>query len=333
MLKKTLAMLARYQPGDYVPDDVACYDEAEVEAFGHLLARLVYAPSKLRRRLQELGASITRADFYSEIPAVTDLEASFARPSRLRLDHPFKDTAFLQDFLRDLTPFGADFDPPVTSRHPSEYGWDNSQFSYSDAMSYYCMIRRCRPETIVEIGCGGSTLIASLACERNGFGRIIAIEPFPAPFLRQIPRVELIEQRAQDIDGAFIDANLGDGDILFIDTTHTVKHDSDCLHIYLRILPHLTHNILVHAHDIRLPDTLPLQMMRDHHIYWTEQYLLYAYLIGNPRTRVLYGSAYHDRTNPELLAAFMHGRYRHGGASLWFSQSGPVDSPIGAIKP
>jgi hypothetical protein len=330
MLEKTLAMLARYQPGEYVPDDVTCYDEAEVEAFGHLLASLVYAPSKLRRRLQELGASLTRADFYSEIPSVADLEASFARPSKLRLDQPFGDAAFLRDFLRDLTPFGADFEPPATATRGNEFAWDNSQFSYSDAMSYYCMIRRCRPKTIIEMGCGASTLIASLACERNGFGRIIAIEPFPEPLLREIPRVELIVARAQDVEAGLVDGNLQDGDILFIDTTHTVKHDSDCLHIYLRILPHLTHNIFVHAHDIRLPYPLPLEMMRDQHIYWTEQYLLYAYLVGNPRTRVLYGSAYHDQANPELLAAFMHGRFGQGGASLWFTQSGSVDMPAGA---
>ena len=35
-----------------------------------MLARLVYAPSKLRRRLQEFGVTITRADHYSEIPSI-----------------------------------------------------------------------------------------------------------------------------------------------------------------------------------------------------------------------------------------------------------------------
>lgn len=325
MLEKTRAMLARYKPGTYVSDDVECYDEAELEAFGHVLAGLVYAPSKLRKKLQSLGVTITRADFYSEIPTIADLEASFARPSRLRLDHPFRDTAFLQDFLRELTGFGADFDPPVKPTRDDAYSWENGTFSYSDAMAYYCMIRRCRPKTIVEMGCGVSTLIASLACERNGVGRIIAIEPFPAPFVGRLPRVELIQTRAQDIDAALIDTSLTDGDILFIDTTHTVKHDSDCLHIYLRILPHLTHNLFVHAHDIYLPGSLPMDMMRDHQIYWNEQHLLYAYLIGNPRTRILYGSAYHKHTNPDLLTDFMHGRYAYGGASLWFSQSGPVD--------
>ena len=34
--------------------------------------------------------------------------------------------------------------------------------------------------------------------------------------------------------------SLQDGDILFIDSTHTVKTGSDCLHIYLRLLPKIT---------------------------------------------------------------------------------------------
>ena len=33
--------------------------------------------------------------------------------------------------------------------------------------------------------------------------------------------------------------------------------------------------------------------MRDQQVFWNEQYLLYAYLTMNPRTRVVYGSRYH----------------------------------------
>jgi hypothetical protein len=326
LLEKTRALLAQIKPGTYVSDDVDCYDDAEIEEFARLAAHLVYAPSKLRRRMQDLGVTITRADFYSEVPTVAELEATVAHPSRLYLNHIFREAGFLQEFLRELTPLAAEFDPPVQATREDEFAWEGAALSYSDAMAYYCMIRRCRPKTIVEMGCGASTLIASLACERNGMGRIIAIDPYPAPYLRGLPRVEVIEARVQDIDESLINGSLDDGDILFIDTTHTVKHDSDCLHIYLRILPHLQHSIFVHVHDVYLPDALRIEMMRDHQIYWTEQYLLFAYLVGNPRTRVLYGSAYHNNNNPDLLSAFMHGRFAKGGASLWFAQSGPVDA-------
>jgi hypothetical protein len=151
-------------------------------------------------------------------------------------------------------------------------------------------------------------------------GRIICVEPFPAEFLKSMPTIEMIERRAQDIETGFLNTVLRDGDILFIDSTHTVKHDSDCLHIYLRLLPAITASITVHVHDIHLPEALPLSHMRDQQIFWNEQYLLYAYMCKNPQTRTIYGSQYHTRNNPDLLDRLMHGRYRAGGASFWFEQ-------------
>jgi hypothetical protein len=123
------------------------------------------------------------------------------------------------------------------------------------------------------------------------------------------------------MDSDFFNDNLKDGDVLFIDSTHTVKHDSDCLYIYLNVLPRLTVNLTIHAHDIFLPRTLPRNYLRDLHIYWTEQYLLMAYLIDNPRCKVLYGSQYHSHRNAQRLSALMHGRSLPGGGSFWFSQA------------
>ena len=131
---------------------------------------------------------------------------------------------------------------------------------------------------------------------------------------------KLVRERAQDIDPSFFNSRLSDGDILFIDSTHTVKHGSDCLHIYLQVLPKLTVDVTIHAHDIYLPLPQPAQNMLDRQIYWTEQYLLYAYLIGNDRTGVDYGSTWHMQENADALRSFMCGRYPPGGASLWFSQ-------------
>ena len=79
-------------------------------------------------------------------------------------------------------------------------------------------------------------------------------------------------------------------------------------------------NIAVQGHDINLPETLSLRQTRDQQVFWNEQYLLYAYMCGNPRTRAIFGSRYHTRFNPEMLDRFMHGRYKAGGASFWFEQ-------------
>ena len=321
MLKKTMKILNSFRAGEYVPDHVVCYDEAEIQEFAQLLSRLVYAPSKLRKVLQEHGTTITRADFYGELPLISEVERTFAESTNLVLDDVFGENKVLLEVLKELTVYSIEFDPPKKATSRNEFAWDHGPFSYSDAMAYYSMIRKHKPRTIVELGCGSSTLVAVKALERNGGGRLIAIEPFPSEFLREIKTIDLLTIPAQKLDLTTLETLLFDGDFLFIDTTHAVRHNSDVLHIYLRLLPYIQKNIIVHVHDVYLPGPLPIHMMRDQQVHWNEQYLLYAYLLRNPSVRVLYGSAYHNERNPEALSMFMHERCSPGGASFWFSQS------------
>jgi hypothetical protein len=72
------------------------------------------------------------------------------------------------------------------------------------------------------------------------------------------------------------------------------------------------------VHDIFLPFGMPQNWVLDHQIYWTEQYLLYAWMLDNPRGNILFGSNYHNHFNPDLLDSLMHGRFQRGGASFWF---------------
>jgi hypothetical protein len=321
MLNKTLALLSDVRPGTYLPDDVECYDPDEMDTLGRLLDRLVYAPSSIRKLLQQkYGVTITRADSYSEIPTIAELEQSFLVPSLLTFDGIFPDNAVMVDELDRLMQVSHEFDPPLNSSRPGEYAWENNSFSFSDAMAYYAMIRTRKPRTIVEIGGGWQTRIAQMACEKNGLGRILCVDANPSDFLLAVQGIELIRRRVQDLETGFFNSVLRDGDMLFIDSTHTVKHDGDCLHIYLRILPSVEANIAVQVHDIYLPGTLPLNRLRDQQVFWNEQYLLYAYMCSSPRTRTIYGSRYHSLNNPEMLDQFMQGRYRAGGASFWFEQ-------------
>lgn len=326
MLEKTMQKLAGIAPGTHLPDDADCYDPEEIEQLGRVLSLLVYAPSVIRKRLQAMGATLTRADQYAEIPTIVELEDSFHRGSLLRLDQMFCPPDALRRFLIELSIHATEFNPPKDSSDPHRFAWQNDLFSYSDAMAYYAMIRRYRPRTVLELGCGASSLVALEALRANGSGRLICVDPLPGDMLRSLPGATLIERRAQQLEDDFLSRYLTDGDIVFIDTTHTVRHDSDCLHIYLRLLPALRSQAYVHVHDIHLPGTLPLEMMRDHQLFWNEQYLLCAYMQDNPRVSTLYGSAWHMRHNPDGLAQFMRGQYTPGGASFWFSQAGRPDA-------
>ncbi len=51
------------------------------------------------------------------------------------------------------------------------------------------------------------------------------------------------------------------GDILFVDTTHTVKLGSDVNFIILDVLPRLAPGVIVHFHDIFLPFEYPRHLV------------------------------------------------------------------------
>ena len=127
---------------------------------------------------------------------------------------------------------------------------------------------------------------------------------------------------AQSVTCAQLNGVVRDGDVLFIDSTHTVKTGSDCLHIYLRLLPNITASVYVHAHDVFLPYPMPKRWLLESQWYWTEQYLLMAYLLDNKRIETLYGSMYNRRFNGDLMEQLMGGKHPPGGCSFWFHYRG-----------
>jgi len=320
MIDTTLAMIDAVPPGTFVPDDQPCYDPAEIEALADALNRLTYGPSQIRQALQRLGVTILPAGPSCPAPSIDELDESFAGPP-LSLNAVFDDVA-LRDTLSWLTGFADEFAPPQASDDPTQFAWAGSPFGGADALAYYAFVRRHQPSTIVEIGGGAATLVALDAIGRSGLGRIVCVEPSPNDALRAVAgRVELIEGHVTQMPPEFLNDTLADGDFLCIESSHAVKHGSDCVHLYLRLLPELRRSVFVQVHGISLPDTLTLEDMRDRQILWSEQYLLYAYLLGNMRTQILYGSRWHALRNREQLVRFTNGKALADGGSLWFRQA------------
>ncbi len=295
--------------------------ENELEKLILLGNKYKWGASNVHRYLQERGIILEPATFYSAIPQIEELEKAFEYAEEMPFD---VDNLFHSEDMRrnilTLKYYAKEFSPSLNGDpdNPEMFFWKNDLFSYSDAMSYYAMIRKTRPKTIVEIGAGFSTFLAQEAVTRNGNGRIICIEPYPKEWLRRMHGIELIEKKAQSFPANYFNNIFEDGDILFIDSTHTVKTGSDCLHLYLRVLPRLQSDLFIHVHDVFLPYGMPLQWGMEKHYHWTEQYLLLAYMIGNPRCSVIFGSNFAKHQLPEELEGFMHGYYPGGGCSLWF---------------
>ena len=295
-------------------------------SIGAMLKRLAVADKETIAKIQAYGVDVIPVNFYSNTPSIAEIERSYEYASD---DPPYLDTSVFEPetlllTLQQLLPFSAEFNPPVNGDEdkPSGFFWSNSVFSYSDPMSYYCFVRFIKPATIVEIGSGFSTLVAIQAVEQNRSGKILCIEPYPRRILSRQNGIELHTETAQEISPEFLNDTLRDNDILFIDSTHTVKTGSDCLHIYLRLLPRIKRKIFVHVHDVFLPFGMPKNWLLDNRYFWTEQYLLLAFLIDNPKARVIYGSNYNARWNPSLMTELMNQKYGYGGGSLWFRYDG-----------
>jgi hypothetical protein len=124
-------------------------------------------------------------------------------------------------------------------------------------------------------------------------------DPFPSVAQPGLPGLAALEHtRAQDVPESVF-ASLEDGDVLFVDTTHTVKLGSDVNRIVLDVLPALKPGVLVHVHDIFMPYEYPRKWAEESGLHWAEQYLLQAYLSGNRGFEVLAGTFALCRERPD----------------------------------
>ncbi len=161
-----------------------------------------------------------------------------------------------------------------------EFDFDNAYFSEFDAAVYYALIRHLQPQQIIEIGGGYSTQIAGKALAANGKGKLVCIEPYPERLNGSEPNVELIQKRVEEMDVDFF-SSLKANDILFIDSSHTVKFRSDVCYEFLEILPRLARDVWVHVHDIFFPHDYPAEWLINRRLALNEQYLLEAFLSFN----------------------------------------------------
>jgi hypothetical protein len=286
--------------------------------------KVLDAGPEMRRRTEDSGFMLLPADFNSPAPLLRELDHSFEGAAAL-YDKIF-DAAVIRASLQAMAPFAPEFDPPQTGdeQTATEFFWGNTHFGFTDALAYYAMLRQRRPARIVEIGSGSSTLVADAAFRQNGVGEIVCIDPYIRPSIARLDAVaQAIKLPVQEMPLARMQEMIATADMLFIDSTHTVKIGSDCLYLYLVLLPAIGKPLLVHSHDVFLPFGMPVHWARERQHYWNEQYLLYAWLLHNSSARVVFGSAYAAHYLPAETAALMDGKAAPGGCSLWYEINRP----------
>lgn len=183
------------------------------------------------------------ADATQAVPPYPAVEAAFAAAD---FSSVFDAIDGLGDALRAI----ADDVPAPTPR------WNQDWFPRLDAAAAYALVRTRKPGRIVEVGSGHSTRFLARAIADGGLATTLtAIDPAPRATLKGLAvdwRRELVQATPMALF-----QGLAAGDVLFIDSSHLLMPGSDVDHLVNRVLPALPAGVLVHVHDIFLPDGYP----------------------------------------------------------------------------
>lgn len=135
------------------------------------------------------------------------------------------------------------------------------------------------------------------------------IDPYSSLDITQFPINTNIMLQPVELVNLEIFESLEENDILFIDSSHVCKTGSDVNFEILEILPILKKGVLIHFHDIPMPFEYPnvYATNPDFRVFWTESYLLQAFLICNNDFQIELSMSYLQANFLEdLKIAFPH---------------------------
>jgi hypothetical protein len=284
---------------------------------------------------QRMGVNFTKKHFYSPIPDTMELnqrEELWTRESTLAgIDMNIGGQLHFVERIfpeyKDELKFKVN---KADTKAPYEFYLNNSGFGLGDAGVLHLMIRHFKPRAIIEVGSGNSTLVSAAAVLKNqedGFPcRLTAIEPYPREYLKEgFPGLDGLKvEKAENVEIDFF-MQLGEDDILFIDSSHVMRIGNDVNFLYLEVLPRLKKGVIVHIHDIFLPYHYPKEGVIQNRTFWTEQYLLQAFLCLNNVYEVLFANYYMFKEYPDKMNAIFkspQGYSKHVFNSFWIRRVG-----------
>lgn len=268
------------------------------------------AKAALRRLFvagQRAGIDVLPRHFYSSIPAIHELRTSHgwrAARSMVGVDG----MAAESQLSRLAEWFDARIAAMIAERHPHPPAvTQNGAEGYgpTESAMLFAFIAQERPRRVIQVGAGVSTAVILDAAERCGLDlEVVCVDPYPTAYLvgeAAAGRIELVRERAQDVALETL-VDLDAGDLLFVDSTHTVKPDSEVNRLVLEVLPRLGAGVWVHFHDIWFPYDYPRDLLEDTLFFWNESVLLHAFLIGNAHYRVEVSGSWLHYTARDALA-------------------------------
>jgi hypothetical protein len=265
----------------------------------------------------EYGYHLLKRHYYVSIPekAEIDIQRKWQPSQMVGVNTDSKKyLAFAKDTFGAFSDeFSSRFPLHRKTQNPTDFFLINEVFMAGDAHAYYSFLRKYKPKKLIEVGGGSSSLIALQAITKNKeedpnySPSYTIIEPYPPEWMKKgNPLIsKVIEKKVQEVPLSVFE-ELGEGDILFIDSTHIVIPGGDVIYEICEILPRLKPGVFVHIHDISLPHHYP-STYADRHYYWTEQYLLQAFLSYNSNFEILWPGALAYQNSPDEVAGFFPG--------------------------
>jgi len=197
----------------------------------------------------------------------------------------------------------------------------NGWFGGIDAEVLYSVVRHFRPQRIIEVGSGFSTRLIRKAIQDGGLStKLTCIDPCPRRSIQNYAD-EHIASRVEALPASRLVEQVGENDILFIDSSHKIEPGGDVPFLFLEVLPQLRSNVLIHVHDIFLPFDYSEEIIVDFRWNWTEQYMVHAFLVYNQAFEILWPASYMwARQKPAILKTIPSDLTITPPSSLWLKK-------------
>lgn len=231
---------------------------------------------------------------------------------------PAEQRAYFADLLTNY-PFLAF--PQTPDNGSFRYFWGNNWFCFADAFTLSGMVRKERPQRIIEVGSGfSSAVMLDTLHHTQHEAELVFIEPNPDRLNALLTsadrtRTKTLVRQVQEIPLEQFDV-LDQQDMLVIDSSHVAKVGSDVTFLLLRVLPRLKPGVLVHFHDIQYPHSYPASWIREGRA-WNESLFLRAFLLGNTQFQIVAFNSYAGYTFPDLFQEQLPQFLADTGGSIW----------------
>ncbi len=302
-------------------------------AVAHAVAAVVPGHLMRNKRLFDIwerhGYYVVPAHFYEPLPDRRDVAAAVGTRSELvGVDlAPDRQLQLLAELRRWQSEYDAFPHTPAESEDGFYVG--NSLFGSVDAEVLYALVRHLQPRRLFEIGSGFSTLVSARACRANehASGRtceLVSFEPYPndallggVDGLTRIERHRLQESLSRRSTGSRPTTCCSSTRVMSSRLAVTCAASSS------RSCPGSRRASSSTSTTSSCRASTRESGSRDSRYFWTEQYLLQAFLAFNDSFEILWAGQYMHLERPEALQEAFSSYDPVAGSpgSFWFRRA------------